>query len=105
MSINNSDVLEGWTFFEQVLSSRARVLDFLKGLTESWTSGSKRGHAGSHVDHVKAAARDLEMAWGRSLHCLLQLQTHLQILIDWSSGLQRDGGTLGEGRFSVWSCQ
>ncbi|XP_030237257.1 uncharacterized protein LOC115561364 isoform X2 [Gadus morhua] len=79
----------------KVLSSRATVLNLLKGLTEGWTSGSERGHAGSHVDHVKAAARDLEMAWGRSLHCLLQLQTRLQILIDWSAGLQRDGGTLG----------
>ncbi|CAL8351040.1 unnamed protein product [Lota lota] len=79
----------------KVLSSRARVLDLLKGLTEGWMSGSERGHGGSHVDHVKAAARDLEMTWGRSLHCLLQLQTRLQILMDWSSGLQRDGGTLG----------
>ena len=93
----------GWTFLEQVLSSRARVLDLLKGLTEGWTSGSERGHAGGHVDHVKAAARDLEVAWGRSLHCLLQLQTRLQILMDWSAGLQRDGGTLGERRFRVWS--
>ncbi|KAK0146501.1 hypothetical protein N1851_014165 [Merluccius polli] len=80
----------------KVLSSRARVLELLKGLTtEGWTSGGERGHGGGHAEHVKAAARELELAWGRSLHCLLQLQTRLQILMDWSSALQRDGGTLG----------
>jgi len=92
----------GLSLSEQVLSARARVLELLKGLTEGWKSDGGRGHG----DHIKAAAREAELAWGRSLHCLLQLQTRLRILMDWSSGLQRDGGTLGEGPLpcSITSC-
>ncbi|KAJ3590432.1 hypothetical protein NHX12_008383 [Muraenolepis orangiensis] len=79
-----------------VLSSRARVLELLKVLTEGWSpGGAERGNHGDHGDRFKAAAGELELAWGRSLHCLLQLQTRLRILMDWSSALQRDGGTLG----------
>lgn len=82
-----------------------KVLNVLKPLTEEWGSdqslqhvqsqpGSDRGS--SQQDHLLTAAKELQQAWGRSLHCQLQLQTRLEILQEWSMGLQQDGGTLGE---------
>lgn len=82
-----------------------KVLDALKPLTEEWGSdrslqhaqpqpGSERGSA--QQDRLLAAAKELQQAWGRSLHCQLQLQTRLEILQDWAMALQQDGGTLGE---------
>ncbi|XP_051254705.1 uncharacterized protein si:dkey-103g5.4 isoform X3 [Dicentrarchus labrax] len=86
----------------KVLAVMFKVLEILKPLTEEWGSdqtlqrhqGSERG--GGRQDHLLAAAKELQQAWGRSLHCQLQLQTRLEILLDWAVGLQQDGGTLGE---------
>lgn len=79
-----------------------KVLELLKTLTDVWGSdqnlqhhqGSERGNG--RQDHLVAAAKELQQAWGRSLHCQMQLQTRLGILLDWAAGLQKDGGTLGE---------
>lgn len=79
-----------------------KVLELLKPLTEEWGSdqtlqhhqGSERGSG--RQDHLPSAAKELQQAWGRSLHCQLQLQTRLEILLDWAMGLQQDGGTLGK---------
>lgn len=68
------------------------VLELLKPLTEEWGSDQTSGPR----DHLVAAAKELRQAWGRSLHCQLQLQTRLGILLDWAADLQKDGGTLGE---------
>lgn len=83
-----------------------KVLELLKPLNEEWgsdpalhpplphQSGSERGSG--QQDSLLAASKELQQAWGRSLHCQLQLQTRLEILLDWAVGLQQDGGTLGE---------
>ncbi len=79
-----------------------KVLELLKPLTEEWGSdqtlqhhqGSERGSG--RRDHLLSAAKELRQAWGRSLHSQLQLQTRLEILLDWAVGVQQDGGTLGE---------
>lgn len=81
-----------------------KALELLKPLTEEWgsdpalqhphQSGSERG-SGRH-NHLLTAAKELQLAWGRSLHCQLQLQTRMEILLDWTVGLQQDGGMLGE---------
>lgn len=79
-----------------------KVLELLKTLTEEWGSdqslqrhqGSERGSG--RQDHLLTAAKELRKAWGRNLHCQLQLQTRLEILLDWAVGLQQDGGSLGE---------
>ncbi|XP_068440228.1 uncharacterized protein si:dkey-103g5.4 isoform X2 [Clinocottus analis] len=86
----------------KVLAVMFKVLEFLKPLTEEWGSeqtlqrhqGSERGS--SRQDHLVAAAKELQQAWGQSSHCRLQLQTRLGILLDWAADLQKDGGTLGE---------
>ncbi|XP_078140393.1 uncharacterized protein LOC144539411 [Centroberyx gerrardi] len=89
----------------KVLSARVRVVELLKGLTEDWGSdpglqppqphqGSERGSG--RQDHLLPAAQELQQAWGRSLHCQLQLHTRLEVLLDWAAGLQQDGGTLGD---------
>ncbi|XP_035765652.1 uncharacterized protein si:dkey-103g5.4 [Neolamprologus brichardi] len=89
----------------KVLAALFKVLNVLKPLTEEWGSdqslqhvqsqpGSDRGS--SQQDHLLTAAKELQQAWGRSLHCQLQLQTRLEILQEWTMGLQQDGGTLGE---------
>ncbi|XP_062417626.1 uncharacterized protein LOC119229096 [Pungitius pungitius] len=91
------------TFLDsKVLSVLFKVLELLKTLTEVWGSdqhlqhhqGSERGSG--RQDPLVAAAKELQQAWGRSLHCQLQLQTRLGILLDWAAGLQKDGGALGE---------
>nr|XP_013765910.1 PREDICTED: uncharacterized protein LOC102208545 [Pundamilia nyererei] len=90
---------------QMVLAALFKVLNVLKPLTEEWGSdqslqhvqtqpGSDRGS--SQQDHLLTAAKELQQAWGRSLHCQLQLQTRLEILQEWSMGLQQDGETLGE---------
>ncbi|XP_059188168.1 uncharacterized protein si:dkey-103g5.4 isoform X2 [Centropristis striata] len=86
----------------KVVAVMFKVLELLKPLTEEWGSdqtlqrpqGSERGSG--RQNHLLAAAAELQQAWGRSLHCQLQLQTRLDILLDWAEGLQQDGGTLGE---------
>ncbi|XP_041654027.1 uncharacterized protein si:dkey-103g5.4 [Cheilinus undulatus] len=79
-----------------------KVLELLKPLTEEWGSdpnlqqfqGSERGSG--RQDDLLTAAKDLQQAWGLSLCCQLQLQTRLEILLDWAVGLQQDGGAIGE---------
>lgn len=79
-----------------------KVLELLKPLTGQWWSdqtlqhhqGSERGS--TRQDHLVTAAKELQQAWGRSLHCQLQLQTRLTILLDWAMSLQQDGGILGK---------
>ncbi|KAF1394028.1 hypothetical protein PFLUV_G00022250 [Perca fluviatilis] len=86
----------------KVLAVMFKVLELLKPLTEEWGSdqtlqrhqGSERGSG--RQDHLLAAAKELQQAWGKSLHCQLQLQTRLDILLNWAECLQQDGGTLGE---------
>ncbi|XP_037632372.1 uncharacterized protein si:dkey-103g5.4 [Sebastes umbrosus] len=86
----------------KVLAVMFKVLELLKPLTEEWGSdqtlqhhqGSERGSG--RQDHLLAATKELQQAWGRSLHCQLQLQTRLGLLLDWAAGLQQDGKTLGE---------
>ncbi|XP_030261233.1 uncharacterized protein LOC115574093 isoform X5 [Sparus aurata] len=86
----------------KVLAVMFRVLELLKPLTEEWGldqtlqhhQGSERGSG--RQDHLLSAAKELQQAWGRSLHCQLQLQTRLETLLDWAVALQQDGGTLGE---------
>ncbi|KAE8295318.1 hypothetical protein D5F01_LYC06244 [Larimichthys crocea] len=85
-----------------VLAVMFKVLELLKTLTEEWGSdqslqrhqGSERGSG--RQDHLLTAAKELRKAWGRNLHCQLQLQTRLEILLDWAVGLQQDGGSLGD---------
>ncbi|XP_060902571.1 uncharacterized protein si:dkey-103g5.4 [Labrus mixtus] len=86
----------------KVLAVMFEVLELLKPLTEQWGSdptiqqfhSSERGSG--RQDYLLDAAKELQQAWERSLHCQLQLQTRLEILLDWAVGLQQDGGTLGE---------
>ncbi|XP_047191720.1 uncharacterized protein si:dkey-103g5.4 isoform X2 [Scophthalmus maximus] len=89
----------------KVLAAMSNVLELLKPITEEWASdatlqrpqlhqGSERGSG--RQDHLLAATKELQQAWERSLHGQLQLQTRLEILLDWASALQQDGGTLGE---------
>ncbi|XP_060928461.1 uncharacterized protein si:dkey-103g5.4 [Limanda limanda] len=89
----------------KVLTAMFRVLDLLRPLSEEWGSegnlqdlqphsGSERGSG--RQDHLLTAAKELQQARGRSLHGHLQLQTRLEMLLDWAEGLQRDGGSLGE---------
>ncbi|KAK1900668.1 ABC transporter G family member 28 [Dissostichus eleginoides] len=86
----------------KVLAVIFKVLEILKPLTEEWGSdqtlqrvqSSERG-SGPH-EHLLAAASELQQAWGRSLYSQLQLQTRLCFMLDWTAGLQQDGGSLGE---------
>ncbi|XP_033488068.2 uncharacterized protein LOC117260235 [Epinephelus lanceolatus] len=86
----------------KVLAVMFKVLELLKPLTEEWGSdqtlqhhqGSERGSG--RQDNFLSVAKELQQAWGRSLHCQLQLQTRLGILLNWAVGLQQDGGILGE---------
>lgn len=78
------------------------VLELLKPLTDQWGSDktllphlcSERDSA--QHDYLVTAAKELQQAWGRSLHCQLQLRTRLKILLDWAAGVEQDGGILGE---------
>lgn len=92
-------------FPDQVLAAMFKVLDVLKPLTEECGSDPNLQHLQSHPgsergsgrqDHVLAASKELQQAWGRCLHCQLQLQTRLEILLDWAVALQQDGGIVGE---------
>lgn len=81
-----------------------KVMDILKPLTEEWGSDPTLQHMQPHPgsenasgrqDGLFAVTKGLEQAWGRSLHCQLQLWTRLEMLLDWAVCLQQDGGTLG----------
>ncbi|XP_034723644.1 uncharacterized protein si:dkey-103g5.4 [Etheostoma cragini] len=86
----------------KVLAVMFKVLELLKPLTEEWGSDqtlqrhqdSERGSG--RQDHLLAASKEIQQAWGRSLHCQLQLQTRLDILLNWAESIQQDGGILGE---------
>ncbi|CAK6968135.1 uncharacterized protein si:dkey-103g5.4 isoform X2 [Scomber scombrus] len=89
----------------KVLAVMFKIVELLKPLTEEWGSDPALQHLQPHLgneqgssrqDDLSAAAKELQQVWGRSLHCQLQLQTRLEILLDWAVGLQQDGGTLGE---------
>ncbi|XP_041849904.1 uncharacterized protein si:dkey-103g5.4 isoform X3 [Melanotaenia boesemani] len=89
----------------KVLAAMFKVLDILKPLNEEWGSDPTLQHLQPHLgnenangrqDHLLAVTKELEQAWGRSLHCQLQLQTRLEMLLDWAMGLQQDGGILGD---------
>nr|XP_046246188.1 uncharacterized protein LOC124059852 [Scatophagus argus] len=79
-----------------------KALKLLKPLTGEWGSDQTLQHyqvserGSSRQNQLLSAAKELQQYWGRSLHCQLQLQTRLEILLDWAMGLQQDGGTLGE---------
>lgn len=79
-----------------------KALELLKSLTAQWRSDKTlERHQGSErwsvqQDELVTAANELQQAWGRSLHCQLQLQTRLEGLLDWAVGIQQDGGILGE---------
>ncbi|KAF7667131.1 hypothetical protein LDENG_00077930, partial [Lucifuga dentata] len=85
---------------QMVLVAMFKVVELLKMLSEEWGSeptfhqGSERGSG--RQDHLPAVAKELQQAWGRSLHCQLQLQTRLELLLHWVIGIQQDGGTLGD---------
>lgn len=88
-------------FPDQVLLAKVRVVELLRGLTEDLGSDtglqpSQSQRGSGHQDRLQAAAKDLQQAWTRSLHCQEQLLTRLEILLDWASGLLQDGGTQGE---------
>ncbi|MEQ2298857.1 hypothetical protein AMECASPLE_009622 [Ameca splendens] len=89
----------------KVLAEMYKTLDLLKPLTDEWSSDpalqNMQSHPGnehisSRLDDLLTASKELEQAWGRSLHCGLQLCTRFEMLLDWALGLQQDGGTLGE---------
>lgn len=83
----------------------SKVLDTLKPLIEEWGSDPTLQHMQPHPGNQSASGRQddllvvtkgLEQAWGRSLHCQLQLWTRMETLLDWAAGLHQDGGVLGE---------
>lgn len=83
------------SLYKKVLAVMLKVLELLKPLGSDQTlQGNARGSA--RHDHLVTAAKELEQAWERSLHCQLQLQTRLMILLDWAVRLQQDGGILGK---------
>lgn len=82
-----------------------KIVELLKPASEEWGSDltlqhlkphHRRERGSSWPDHLSAVAKELQQHWGRSLHCQMQLQTRLEMLLDWAEGLQQDGGTLGE---------
>ncbi|XP_036006035.1 uncharacterized protein si:dkey-103g5.4 [Fundulus heteroclitus] len=89
----------------KVLSEMHKTLDLLKPLTDEWGSDptlqTMQSHPGNEnmtgrLDDLLTASKELEQAWGRSLHCGLQVWTRFEMLLDWALGLQEDGGILGE---------
>lgn len=79
-----------------------KIVELLKPLTDQSESqrssqqlpGIDGGNAGQ--SDLVTAGEDLREAWGRSLHCQLQLQTRLELLLGWAVCLQQDGGVLGK---------
>lgn len=88
----------------QVLASMFDVVELLKPLAGQWGSDKTLLHPlcgereSAQPDCLVTAAKELQQAWGRSLHCQLQLHTRLKVLLDWAVGVERDGGILGEER-------
>ncbi|XP_046891896.1 uncharacterized protein si:dkey-103g5.4 [Hypomesus transpacificus] len=48
------------------------------------------------LGRLQSAVSELQQVSRRSLHCQLQLQTRLEMLLDWACAVARDGGVLGE---------
>ncbi|XP_034025206.1 uncharacterized protein si:dkey-103g5.4 [Thalassophryne amazonica] len=88
----------------KVLTAMLKVAELLKTLSEELSSETL------HLQHLRQAAdrrsvqqdllaaakTEFQLAWGRSRHCQLQLQTRLEMQLDWVIGLQENGGILGE---------
>ncbi|XP_064840268.1 uncharacterized protein si:dkey-103g5.4 [Oncorhynchus masou masou] len=86
----------------QTLVARIRLVELLRGLREDWGSG-EMGLLGlqaqrkeTELGRIQAAAKELEQAWGKGLHCHLQLLSRLETLLDWAWGVVQDGGVQGE---------
>lgn len=78
-----------------------KILELLKPLTDQ--DKQQTLHQLPRIDegnggqsNLVTAGEDLREAWGRSLHCQLQLQTRLELLLGWAVYLQHDGGILGK---------
>lgn len=89
----------------QVLEEMFKILDILKPLSDEWGSDPAmqnmqnlpgNENLSGRLDDLRNASKELDQAWGRSLHCGLQLWTRFEMLLDWALGLQKDGGTLGK---------
>ncbi|XP_028321414.1 uncharacterized protein LOC114474973 [Gouania willdenowi] len=89
----------------KVLAMMHKIFGHLKPLAEVWGSdpnlqllqtNSDSESSCRRQDLVMSAAKELHQAWVRSLHWQLQLQSRLEILLDWSVCLQENGGVLGE---------
>lgn len=78
------------------------VLELLKPLADQWGSDKTLQHhlcserESAQHDYLVTAAKELQQAWARSLHCQLQLHTRLKVLLDWAVSVEQDGGILGE---------
>ncbi|XP_072313008.1 uncharacterized protein [Eucyclogobius newberryi] len=94
------------TFLDcKVLAEMSKVLELHKQLTDEWTSDqaplhmqmSRASERGSgRLENVPSVVKELQQAWGRRLHCHLQLQTRLEMLLAWSEALECDGGACGK---------
>lgn len=90
------------TLLRQVLIAMSKALELLMPLPGQWGSDQTLQHhqgidrGSGRCDHLLSAGKELLHAWERSLHCQLQLQTRLEILLDWAIGLHQNGGTLGK---------
>ncbi|CAB1347518.1 unnamed protein product, partial [Coregonus sp. 'balchen'] len=80
----------------QTLVARIRLVELLRGLREDWGSG-EMGLQGlqaqrkeTELGRIQAAAKELEQAWGKGLHCHLQLLSRLETLLDWAWGVAQD---------------
>ncbi|KAJ7990490.1 hypothetical protein DPEC_G00300860 [Dallia pectoralis] len=78
----------------QALAARIRLVDALRGIGEN--PGSREM---ALQGQIQAAANELETAWGKGMHCRLQLLSRLETLLDWASAIAQDGGVQGEIRF------
>ncbi|XP_075892174.1 uncharacterized protein LOC142895202 [Nelusetta ayraudi] len=86
----------------KVLAVMLEVLELLKPLADQWGSDKTLQHhlcserESAQHDYLVTAAKELQQAWARSLHCQLQLHTRLKVLLDWAVSVEQDGGILGE---------
>lgn len=85
----------------QTLVARIHLVELLHGLREDWGSGEMglRGlqaqRKETELGRIQAAAKELEQAWVKGLHCHLQLLSRLETLLDWAWGVAQDGGVQG----------
>jgi hypothetical protein len=76
-------------------------VELLRGLREDWGSG-EMGLQGlqaqrkeTELGRIQAAAKEKEQAWGKVLHCHLQLLSRLETLLDWALGVAQVGSVQG----------